>query len=73
MSREHPQDPRPSIRALLADPGVRGPLKAVLRAWTDRDPLDAAEDAALLALALERRVDEHLICVAPFGVGEVQE
>jgi len=73
MSRQRLQDPRPSIRALLADPGVRVPLKTVLRAWTDRDPLDAAEDAGLLALALERRVDEHLVCVARFGVGEAQE
>ena len=70
MSRQHHQDPRPSIRTLLADPGVRGPLKAVLRAWTDRDPLDAAEDAGLLVLALERRVDEHLVCVAVFGANE---
>lgn len=72
MNRQPAQDPRPSIRALL-DPGVRRPLKAVLRAWTDRDPLDAAEDAGLLALALERRVDEHLVCVARFGVGQAQE
>jgi len=51
-------DPRPTIGALLADPAVRTPVKQVLRAWAARDPLDAAEDAALLALALERRFDE---------------
>jgi len=51
-------DPRPSPQALLADPAVRAPLKAVLRLWSDRDPVDAAADAALLALALERRCDE---------------
>lgn len=73
MTLRHLDDPRPSIRALLADPSVRGPLKAVLRAWTDRDPLDAAEDAGLLALALERKVDEHLVRVAVFGIGEAQE
>lgn len=52
-------DPRPTIPALLADPTIRSPLKAVLRSWTARDPVDAAEDAGLLALALERLADEH--------------
>lgn len=51
-------DPRPSIAALLTDPAVRRPLKEVLRSWARRDPLDAIEDANLLALALERRADE---------------
>ena len=52
-------DPRPTIPALLADPSVRTPLKAVLRTWAERDPVDAAEDAGLLALALERLADER--------------
>lgn len=52
-------DPRPTVAALLADPSVRGPVKAVLRSWSGRDPVDAAEDAGLLALALERDVDER--------------
>ena len=52
-------DPRPTVRALLADPAVRRPLKAVLRSWQDRDPVDAAQDAGLLALALERLADER--------------
>lgn len=66
MTRAAPQtDPRPSIGALLADPSVRRPLKAVLRSWASRDPLDAAEDAGLLALALERRADERCGLVAP--------
>lgn len=56
---QRPADPRPSVRALLADPGVRRPLKAVLIFWTGRDPVDAAEDAGLLALALERVADEY--------------
>jgi len=73
MSRRHLQDPRPSIRALLSDPGVRRPLKAVLRAWTDRDPMDAAEDAGLLALALERRADEHLVCAAVFSAADLED
>lgn len=54
----HDEDPRPTIGELLADPSVRHSLKAVLREWTSRDPVDAAEDAGLLALALERRADE---------------
>lgn len=58
MTRRELQDPRPSIAALLRDPAVRHPLKSVLRAWTERDPVDAAEDAGLLALAFERRADE---------------
>lgn len=53
------KDPRPSIGGLLADPSVRAPLKQVLRGWAIRDPIDAAEDAGLLALALERRADER--------------
>jgi hypothetical protein len=53
-----PADPRPTIPALLADPTIRSPLKAVLRSWSARDPVDAAEDAGLLALALERLADE---------------
>lgn len=53
------EDPRPTIPALLADPSVRNSLKAVLRAWVGRDPVDAAEDAGLLALALERLADER--------------
>lgn len=52
-------DPRPSIQALLADPKVSWPLKAVLRTWSGRDPLEAACDAGLLALALERVADER--------------
>ncbi|MBX9707344.1 MAG: hypothetical protein K2X61_05355 [Caulobacteraceae bacterium] len=54
------RDARPSIDELVRDPAVRGPVKAVLRAWADRDPLDAAEDATLLAQALERAADEAL-------------
>ncbi|WP_029416481.1 hypothetical protein [Brevundimonas bacteroides] len=54
------RDARPSIDELVRDPAVRGSVKAVLRAWADRDPLDAAEDATLLAQALERAADEAL-------------
>jgi hypothetical protein len=54
-----PADPRPTIPALLADPAVRPPLKAVLRSWAPREPVAAAQDAGLLALALERLADER--------------
>jgi hypothetical protein len=60
MSERRLSDPRPSVAALLRDPAVRRPLKSVLRAWTRRDPVDAAEDAGLLALAFERRADEAI-------------
>lgn len=43
----------PQIAALLYDPAVSFPLKAVLREWMQRDPVDAARDAELLAAALE--------------------
>ena len=55
-------DPRPTVGSLLA----RRPLKAVLRRWLERDPVDAAQDAGLLALALERLADER--CAAAFVV-----
>ena len=58
MSQPITSDPRPTVAALLSDPAVRSPLKAVLRSWVDRDPVDAAHDAGLLALAWERRADE---------------
>lgn len=65
MTAEAPDaDPRPTIRALLDDPTVRRPLKEVLRRWLKRDPVDAAQDAGLLALALERLADER--CAAAF-------
>ncbi|WP_309646013.1 hypothetical protein [Phenylobacterium sp.] len=51
-------DPRPTPEGLLADPAVSTPLKLVLKAWLRRDPVDAARDAALLTLALERIADE---------------
>lgn len=56
--KARPSTPRPSIRAFLADPGVSAPLKVVLRTWSSCDPHEAARDAGLLALALERVADE---------------
>ena len=48
----------PTVADLLADPAVSFALKAVLRAWEVRDPVDAARDARILADLLERRADE---------------
>lgn len=53
------RDPRPRPGALLADPSVSGALKSVLRLCSGRDPVDAARDAELLALTLERVADEQ--------------
>ncbi len=47
---------RPSLEALLNDPSVSYPLKAVLLVWWSRDPLDAANDAAALATVMGDRV-----------------
>lgn len=53
------RDPRPRPSTLLSDPTVSGALKSVLRTWSRRDPVDAARDAELLALSLERVADEE--------------
>lgn len=48
----------PTMADLLVDPAASFALKAVLRAWAVRDPVDAAHDARILADLLERRADE---------------
>lgn len=53
-------DPRRTVGALFVDPSIRSPLKAVLCSWAARDPIDAAEDAGIRALALERFADERI-------------
>lgn len=50
----------PGLDAVLADPSVSRACKAVLRAWLGRDPVDAANDAELLAAVLGRRCDQLL-------------
>ena len=47
--------PCQSLEALLNDPAVSYPLKAVLLVWWSRDPLDAANDAAALASVMGDR------------------
>ena len=46
---------RPSLEALINDPTVSYPQKAVLVVWWGRDPLDAANDAAALAAVMGDR------------------
>ncbi len=46
---------RPTLEDLLDDPAVSYPLKAVLLVWLGRDPVDAANDAAVLAAVMDDR------------------
>ena len=43
------------IRQLLGDPGLSDWFKRALLSALDRDPVDAANDADLLAVVLDRR------------------
>lgn len=49
-----------TVADLLTDPSVSFSLKTVIRTWEGRDPVDAAQDARLLAEVFERRADEVL-------------
>lgn len=44
------------IDAMLSDPAVRNQAKRFMREALERDPVDAAEDATLVARLLIRRV-----------------
>ena len=46
-----------SVDEVLDDPSVSVSLKTVLRAWIERDCIDAADDARLLYQVLEARAD----------------
>ena len=48
------------IESALADPAVRSWTKSALRQARDRDPVDAASDAALVARLLGDRADAML-------------
>jgi hypothetical protein len=43
------------IRQLLADPGLSDWFKQALSSSLERDPVDAANDADLLSIVLDRR------------------
>jgi hypothetical protein len=45
----------PTIDTILGDPAASFWLKAALRSSLSRDPVDAANDADILARVLERR------------------
>ena len=47
-----------TVADLLADPTVSFALKTVILTWEQRDPVDAANDARLLADLFVRRADE---------------
>jgi len=47
-----------TVADLLANPTVSFALKTVILTWEQRDPVDAANDARLLADLFVRRADE---------------
>lgn len=49
-----------SIAVVLADPSASDALKAVLVAWSSRDPVDAANDARFLCNLLEAEASRVL-------------
>lgn len=54
--------PLPTIEDVLSNPASSTWLKSVLIAALQRDAVDAANDAALLAALLDRRADALLSC-----------
>lgn len=71
MSSTERIESRPSIEvveariaSVLADPGIRHWLKDALLSAQERDPVDAAQDAALLAQLLGDKVDGLLADLA---------
>ena len=50
----------PEIQAILEDPAVSDWLKVALTEAIERDPVDALNDALLLAQALDDRLRETL-------------
>ena len=53
-------DAPPSVEEIMADPAASRFLKLTLDAWLFRDPVDAANDAEVLAAVLGRRADALL-------------
>ncbi len=52
--------PTPTIEELLADPSITYWLSDALRTLLERDPVDAALDAELLAQVMRERCDRIL-------------
>lgn len=55
MTGDRQEHELPTIEEILRDPSASFWLKAVLRSALARDPVDAANDAEVLALLLDRR------------------
>jgi len=55
-----PADSMPQIQAILEDPAVSDWLKVALTEAIERDPVDALNDALLLAQTLDDRLREAL-------------
>ncbi len=62
MNEPYSPEPLPSIEDVLADPAASHWLKAALRSALARDPVDAANDSAVLAQLLDRRLCAVLGC-----------
>lgn len=58
------------IASALVDPGVRDWVKDALQSALDRDPVDAAQDAALLAQLLGDKVDALLADLVRCATGK---
>lgn len=55
MTSDRQEHELPTIEEVLRDPSASFWLKAALRSALARDPVDAANDAEVLALLLDRR------------------
>jgi hypothetical protein len=67
MSEQSPiyhQPAAPDVQAILTSPSASLWLKDALQAALQRDPVDAAQDAELLALVLASRADSLLVAGA---------
>lgn len=49
-----------AVRMVLEDPATSFRLKAVVRDWARRDPVDAARDARILCSLFEALADQQL-------------
>lgn len=56
------------IRCIVQDPGLSDWFRCALTTALDRDPVDAANDAGLLALVLDKRASDIL---ARSVIGEI--
>lgn len=50
----------PSITQVLESPATHNYLKEALRVFLQKDPIDAVNDAELLAILMRQRVENYL-------------